>query len=39
VRLLYYVGLLAAQRSELPRWNSGDEFEAARQAAIQSLKP
>jgi len=38
VRLLYYVGLLAAQRPELPRWNSGDEFEAARKAALEALK-
>jgi Zn-dependent M28 family amino/carboxypeptidase len=38
VRLLYFVGLLAAQRPEMPRWNLGDEFEAARKAAIESLK-
>ena len=38
VRLLYYVGLQAAQQPEMPRWNSGDEFEAARKAAIEELK-
>ena len=38
VRLLYYVGLQAAQRPELPRWNAGDEFEAARKAALEGLK-
>jgi Zn-dependent M28 family amino/carboxypeptidase len=38
VRLLYYVGLLAAQRAEMPRWNAGDEFEAARKTAVEALK-
>ena len=38
VRLLYHVGLLAAQKRELPKWNPGDEFEAARKAAIEALK-
>lgn len=38
VRLLYYVGLLAAQQPELPAWNPGDEFEAARKAALAALK-
>jgi Zn-dependent M28 family amino/carboxypeptidase len=38
VRLLYYVGLQAAQRPELPQWNRGDEFEAARKAAIEALQ-
>jgi Zn-dependent M28 family amino/carboxypeptidase len=37
VRLLYHVGLLAAQQREMPKWNSGDEFEAARKAAIDAL--
>jgi Zn-dependent M28 family amino/carboxypeptidase len=37
VHLLYHVGLLAAQRPDLPRWNPGDEFEAARQAALKAL--
>jgi Zn-dependent M28 family amino/carboxypeptidase len=38
VRLLYYVGLQAAQRPKMPRWNAGDEFEAARKAAIDALQ-
>jgi Zn-dependent M28 family amino/carboxypeptidase len=38
VRLLYYVGLQAAQQPQLPRWNPGDEFEAAREAALQAAK-
>lgn len=37
VRLLYHVGLLAATRPDLPKWNPGDEFEAARQAALKAL--
>lgn len=37
VRLLYYVGLQAAQRSDLPKWNPGDEFEAARKAALKAV--
>jgi hypothetical protein len=35
IRLLFYTGLITADRSELPRWTPGDEFEAAR---IQALK-
>ena len=35
-RLLFYVGLQAADQSELPAWNPGDEFEAARLAAIKA---
>jgi Zn-dependent M28 family amino/carboxypeptidase len=38
VRLLYYVGLKAAGQRALPEWNAGDEFEAARKAAIETLK-
>jgi Zn-dependent M28 family amino/carboxypeptidase len=37
-RLLFYVGLQAADRPDLPRWNPGDEFEAARKAALEALK-
>jgi Zn-dependent M28 family amino/carboxypeptidase len=37
VRLLYYVGLKAAQQPALPQWNPGDEFEAARKAAIKKI--
>jgi Zn-dependent M28 family amino/carboxypeptidase len=39
VRLLYHVGLLAANQAEMPGWNPGDEFAAARKAAIEALKP
>jgi Zn-dependent M28 family amino/carboxypeptidase len=38
VRLLFYVGLQVAQQPELPRWSPGDEFEAARKAALDALK-
>jgi Zn-dependent M28 family amino/carboxypeptidase len=38
IRLLYYVGLLAAQQSELPTWAPNDEFEPARKAALEALK-
>jgi Zn-dependent M28 family amino/carboxypeptidase len=38
VRLLYYVGLAAARQPALPQWNAGDEFEAARKAAIKAVK-
>ena len=39
VRLLYYVGLQVAQRPDMPRWNPGDEFEAARKAALKAVQP
>ena len=35
VHLLFYTGLIAAQRSELPAWTPGDEFEAARKQALR----
>jgi Zn-dependent M28 family amino/carboxypeptidase len=38
IRLLYHVGLAAANRQEMPKWNPGDEFEAARKAAIEAGK-
>jgi hypothetical protein len=38
VRLLYYVGLQAAQQPTMPQWNAGDEFEAARKAALKAVK-
>jgi hypothetical protein len=38
VRLLYYVGLKAAGQPALPQWNPGDEFAAARKAAIKAVK-
>jgi hypothetical protein len=33
-QLLLYVGLAVADQAELPEWTPGDEFEAARKAAI-----
>jgi Zn-dependent M28 family amino/carboxypeptidase len=38
IRLLYYVGLQAAQRRDMPRWNSGDEFEPARKKALEGVR-
>ena len=35
-KLLFYVGLQVANQSELPAWNAGDEFEAARLEAIKT---
>ena len=34
VRLLFYTGMIAAQRTALPTWVPGDEFEAARKKAL-----
>jgi Zn-dependent M28 family amino/carboxypeptidase len=34
IRLLFYTGLIAAQRDALPEWTAGDEFEAARKQAL-----
>jgi Zn-dependent M28 family amino/carboxypeptidase len=36
-RLLFQVGRLVAEQQRLPAWNPGDEFEAARQAALANL--
>jgi Zn-dependent M28 family amino/carboxypeptidase len=33
-QLLFYAGLRAAQDAKLPEWKPGDEFEAARKAAL-----
>ena len=33
-RLAFYCGLTIAQADEMPSWNPGDEFEAARLAAL-----
>lgn len=38
-QLLMQAGLEIADRAELPRWNAGDEFEAARRAALESRAP
>lgn len=37
-RLLYEVGRRIANQAEVPAWNKGDEFEAARKRAIESAK-
>jgi Zn-dependent M28 family amino/carboxypeptidase len=36
-RLFFYAGLIVARQPDLPRWVPGDEFEAARKAALQQL--
>ncbi|MCE9666830.1 M28 family peptidase [Myxococcus stipitatus] len=38
VRLFFLLGAHVARDPELPRWNKGDEFEAARLAALEALK-
>ncbi|MCP3103190.1 M28 family peptidase [Myxococcus sp. K15C18031901] len=38
VRLFFLLGAHVARNPELPRWNKGDEFEAARLAALEALK-
>lgn len=35
-RLMFYVAMLVANQAVLPAWNAGDEFEAARKAALES---
>ena len=37
-KLLFHIGLQAANQSSLPAWNPGDEFEAARIEALQAVK-
>jgi Zn-dependent M28 family amino/carboxypeptidase len=37
-QLLFLVGLEVANRTALPSWRAGDEFEAARKQALQELK-
>lgn len=36
-QLLFHIGLRVAQEEKMPQWNPGDEFEAARKAAISAL--
>lgn len=36
-RLMFHIGLQAANQSELPAWSAGDEFEAARMSALQAV--
>lgn len=37
LRLLFQVGLSIAQSDEIPKWNEGDEFEAARKKALAEI--
>jgi hypothetical protein len=37
-KLLFYIGLQAANQEDLPAWNPGDEFEAARFKAIEAIQ-
>lgn len=37
-QLGFFVGLLVANADELPSWNPGDEFEAARKRALEALE-
>jgi Zn-dependent M28 family amino/carboxypeptidase len=37
-RLLFYLGVKVAGAPEPPRWRPGDEFEAARQKALDALR-
>ncbi|WP_342381043.1 M20/M25/M40 family metallo-hydrolase [Myxococcus stipitatus] len=37
-RLFFLLGAHVARAPELPRWNKGDEFEAARLAALEALR-
>jgi Zn-dependent M28 family amino/carboxypeptidase len=36
-RFGFYAGLIVANDDALPQWNSGNEFEAARRAALQAV--
>ena len=38
VRLFFYLGAKVANDPKLPAWNPGDEFEAARKAALAAVK-
>jgi hypothetical protein len=33
-QLAFYIGLTIAAEDDMPTWNAGDEFEAARLAAL-----
>ena len=37
-RFGFWAGLIVANADELPQWNPGDEFEAARREAIEALR-
>jgi Zn-dependent M28 family amino/carboxypeptidase len=36
-RLGFYAGLVIAEQEAMPRWVPGDEFEAAREAALEAV--
>lgn len=38
MRLAFWLGVRAADAAEMPRWNKGDEFEAARLKALAEAK-
>ncbi|QSQ27831.1 M20/M25/M40 family metallo-hydrolase [Pyxidicoccus parkwayensis] len=38
VRLFFLLGANVARAPDMPRWNRGDEFEAARQESLEALK-
>ncbi|WP_434345213.1 M28 family metallopeptidase [Myxococcus virescens] len=38
IRLFFLLGAHVARQPELPRWNKGDEFEAARLQSLEALK-
>jgi hypothetical protein len=37
-RLNFLIGLAVAQSDEMPSWNPGDEFEAARREALAAVE-
>lgn len=37
-KLMFYAGMQTANQPDLPAWNPGDEFEAARKAALKDPK-
>jgi hypothetical protein len=37
-QLGFYVGLNIANAPDMPQWNPGDEFEAARKKALEEAK-
>ncbi|MCA9262842.1 MAG: M28 family peptidase [Planctomycetales bacterium] len=39
IQLMFYAGTMIAEQPEMPQWTPGDEFEAARQAALQATSP
>ena len=37
-RFGFYAGLIVANDDALPQWNAGNEFEAARRAALEAVR-